>query len=292
MHGMNRLALGTVQFGLHYGIANKVGQATQLTVNTMLQLAAANDIDTLDTAIAYGESETCLGEAGTQDFNLVTKLPAVPDECSDVSEWVQKQVNESLTRLGVSSVSGLLLHRSEQLLGKEGKSLYQTLQNLKESGQVEKIGVSIYSPKELDVLPSYYHLDLVQAPFNLFDRQLSISGWLHRLKDKGVEIHVRSVFLQGLLLMAKEDLPVKFTPWAGLFSKWYEWLLRNNISAVQACLAYPLSFSEIDRVIIGVDSVAQLEKIIYAAQTVMPNDVFPEHCEDENLINPSNWGDL
>ena len=286
------MALGTAQFGLHYGIANKVGQVTRLTVSTMLQLASANGISMLDTAIAYGESETCLGEADIQDFKLVTKLPVVPDDCSDVNEWVQKQVNESLTRLGVGSVSGLLLHRSEQLLGTEGKALYQTLQNLKESGQVEKIGVSIYSPKELDVLPSCYHFDIVQAPFNLFDRQLSKSGWLHRLKDKGAEIHVRSVFLQGLLLMAKEDLPIKFAPWGGLFSKWYEWLLRNNISAVQACLAYPLSFSEIDRVIIGVDSVDQLEKIIYATQAVMPNEVFPEYCEDEKLINPSNWRSL
>ena len=98
---MSRLALGTAQFGLAYGIANQEGQVTRSDSNTMLQLAAANGIDMLDTAIAYGESETCLGEVGVQGFKLVTKLPAVPDDCMDVQNWVQEQLKVSLARLNV-----------------------------------------------------------------------------------------------------------------------------------------------------------------------------------------------
>jgi aryl-alcohol dehydrogenase-like predicted oxidoreductase len=131
---MNRLALGTAQFGMSYGIANHDGQVTRPAVRSMLDLAAANGIDTLDTAIAYGESEKCLGEVGVQRFKLVTKLPAVLDGCADVNSWVQEQVAASLDRLCVSVVYGFLLHRPQQLLGSEGKALYQTLQGLKETG--------------------------------------------------------------------------------------------------------------------------------------------------------------
>ena len=118
---MTRLALGTAQFGLPYGIANQAGQVSRKDVSAMLQLAASNGIDTLDTAIAYGESEKSLGQAGTQGFRVVTKLPALPDDCPQVIPWVSEQVDASFTRLGVSSVYGLLLHRPEQLLRQIGE---------------------------------------------------------------------------------------------------------------------------------------------------------------------------
>jgi aryl-alcohol dehydrogenase-like predicted oxidoreductase len=289
---MNRLALGTVQFGLPYGIANQDGKVTRTEAKAMLQLAATNGIDMLDTAIDYGESETCLGEVGTQGFKLVTKLPAVPDGCAGVRGWVQDQVGASLARLGVSTVYGLLLHRPEQLLGASGKALYQTLQVLKETGLVQKVGVSVYAPSELEALISQYHFDLVQAPFNLMDRRLHTTGWLQRLKYEGVEVHTRSVFLQGLLLMPQSAIPPKFAPWSDLWGKWHEWLSGHNISAVQACLAIPLSVPEIDRVVVGADNVSQLEQIINVTQAVMPCDLPDLHCEDENLINPARWSRL
>jgi len=287
-----KLAIGTVQFGLTYGIANQNGQVTRSAAKAMLQLAAANGIDMLDTAMTYGESEACLGEVGAQDFNLVTKLPAIPDGCADVRGWIQEQVAASLARLGVSAVYGLLLHCPEQLLGEGGKELYQILQSLKETGLVKKVGVSIYSPSELEMLTPQFRLDLVQAPFNLVDRRLHTTGWLQRLKDAGVEIHTRSAFLQGLLLMPHTSIPTKFSPWSELWIKWHEWLSRHNVTAVQACLAFPLSFTEIDRVIVGADSVSQLEQIISAATSVIPNDLPDLHCDAENLINPSRWKTL
>jgi len=289
---MNRLALGTAQFGLPYGIANQGGQVKRSAAKAMLQLAAANGIDTLDTAIAYGESETCLGEVGTQGFKLVTKLPAVPDGCADVSDWVQEQVAASLARLGVNAVYGLLLHRPEQLLESNGKTLYQALQGLKETGQVQKVGTSVYAPNELEMLFTRYRFDLVQAPFNLVDRRLHSSGWLQRLKGECVEIHTRSAFLQGLLLMPQDSIPKKFLPWCDLWRKWHDWLSHHAVSAVHACLAFPLSFPEIDHVIVGADSVSQLEQIITAATRVAPFDLPDLHCDAENLINPARWPSL
>jgi aryl-alcohol dehydrogenase-like predicted oxidoreductase len=287
-----RLALGTVQFGLPYGIANQDGQVSRLATKAMLQLAATNSIDMLDTAIDYGESETCLGEVGVQGFKLVTKLPAVPDGCADVRNWVQEQIAASLTRLGVSTVYGLLLHRPEQLLGTSGKALYQTLQVLKETGLVQKVGVSVYAPSELEALTPQYHFDLVQAPFNLMDRRLHTTGWLQRLKYEGVEVHTRSAFLQGLLLMPQTAIPPKFAPWSDLWERWHKWLSDHDVSAVQACLAFPLSVPEIDRVVVGADNVSQLEQVISAAASDVPSDLPDLSCDAENLINPARWSHL
>ncbi|MBK9521656.1 MAG: aldo/keto reductase [Rhodocyclaceae bacterium] len=289
---VNRFALGTVQFGLPYGIANQTGQVTVSEVRSMLQVARANGIDTLDTAIAYGESETCLGEVGTQGFKVVTKLPALPDDLPDVGAWVQQQVSASLARLRVQSVYGLLLHRSEQLQGPNGALLYQALRALKDLGQVQKLGVSIYSPTELAALTPRYRFDLVQAPFNLIDQRLYRTGWMQRLKDDGVEIHTRSVFLQGLMLMAQADIPSKFSPWNGLWHMWHRWLADHDGSALQGCLALPLSRPEIDRVVVGADSAAQLLQIVGAANTRPKADLPDLQCEDENLINPALWATL
>ena len=289
---MMRLALGTVQFGLPYGIANQAGQVTRQVAKTILQLATEKGIDTLDTAIAYGESEACLGEFGAQRFKLVTKLPAVPDSCDDISGWINYQVSASLCRLNVGSVYGLLLHQSEQLLGLDGKVIFQALQNLKETGLAQKIGVSIYSPSELDVLAPRYRFDLVQAPFNLIDRRISTSGWLQRLKKDGTEIHTRSAFLQGLLLMPRSAIPSKFAPWTELWDKWHNWLACHSITAVQACLAYPLAFAEVDRVVVGADSKSQLEQLIGAALSIAPDALPDLGCDDENLINPARWSQI
>ncbi len=287
-----KLALGTAQFGLPYGIANQTGQVSREDVSAMLQLAASNGIDTLDTAIVYGESEVALGHAGTQGFKLVTKLPALPNDCPHVLTWVMEQVGASFTRLGVSSFYALLLHRPEQLLGPLGKELYEALYALKERGKVQKVGVSIYNPLELDELTRLFHFDLVQAPFNIIDSRLHRTGWLQRLKDDEVEIHTRSAFLQGLLLMPEENMPSKFTPWSNLFQRWYTWLAEHHISAVQACLEFSLSFPEIDRVIVGADSLNQLDEIIKAARMTIPDNLPDLYCEAENLINPARWSCL
>jgi aryl-alcohol dehydrogenase-like predicted oxidoreductase len=287
-----RLALGTAQFGLPYGIANHEGQVSRTAAKAMLQVAAANGIDTLDTAMAYGESEACLGEVGAQGFKLVTKLPAIPAGCEGIRGWVQAQVNASLIRIGVKAVYGLLLHRPEQLLDADGAAIYHALQSLKEAGLVQKIGVSVYAPGELQGLSNRYRFDLIQIPFNLVDRRVQTTGWLRRLKEEGVEIHTRSAFLQGLLLMPQAVRPAKFSAWSDLWNTWHEWLSRHSVSALQACLAFPLSFSEIDRVVVGADSVSQLEQIVRAAAGTAPIDFPALSCDEENLINPARWCQL
>ena len=287
-----RLALGTVQFGLLYGVANKSGQVSQNEAKSMLRIASENSIDTLDTAIAYGESEKCLGEIGVENFKLVTKLPSIPDGCLDISGWIHEQVTSSLLRLGVEKLYGFLLHKSEDLLGPDGPELYRALGSLKEKGLVKKIGISIYSPNELEALKNDFSFDLIQAPFNLIDQRLLHSGWMKKLKDSGVEIHTRSTFLQGLLLMKEIDIPPKFSPWKHLWKKWHDWLTENNVSALHGSLAFALSFPEIERVVVGADNHHQLMEIINATNNLLNADLPNLVSADENLINPANWSQL
>ena len=115
---------------------------------------------------------------------------------------------------------------------------------------------------------------------------------MQNLKDRGVEIHSRSVFLQGLLLMSQVDIPTKFLPWNGILKKWHDWLNENNISALQASLAFALSFTQIDRVVVGVDSQSQLLQVLSTENDLKNIEIPNLASEDENLINPTNWAKL
>ena len=287
-----KLALGTVQFGLNYGVANKSGQVTSEMVSSILQLANQSGIDTLDTAIDYGDSEKLLGQIGIQQWKVVTKLPPVPDNSINVTEWVNAQVRGSLRRMGISKLYGLLLHRPCQLLNEVGGELYSALQLLKAEGLVSKIGISVYAPEELDQLFRRYSFDIVQAPLNILDRRLVESGWIEKLELAGVELHVRSVFLQGLLLMPSNIRPLVFQRWGEVLVEWDRWLESTGLKPLQACLYYLNTISSINRVIVGIDTVDHLRQIVLASDgrlKSLPN--FPE-LKDSRIINPSSWHNL
>lgn len=288
---MSRLALGTVQFGLSYGIANQQGKINSVSATEILEYAYTHGIDTLDTAIAYGDSEQCLGSVGVKSWKVVSKLPKMPEKTPDIINWVKQKVLGSLNRLRLPKLYGLLLHHPEQLLSIEGKYLYDALVLLKEEKLVDKIGISIYSFNELEFILSQFDFDLFQCPFNILDRNLIDSKWLYRLKDLGSEVHVRSVFLQGLLLMNTQNRPSRFNRWQPLWEHWDEWLKSTNISALDACLNYVSSYPEISKVVIGVDSLCQLREILNIRET---NLQFPDclSCNDLDLIYPSNWKKL
>jgi len=287
----SKLALGTVQFGLKYGIANQTGQTNAAEAKRILELAEQHKINCLDTAITYGNSEQVLGEIGISSrFNVVSKLPPLPSDLFNIESWVNYQVQESLKRLKVKCLYGLLLHRSENLLGSRGTKLANALEKLQSSGLIKKIGVSIYAPSELDYATDCLPLNIVQAPLNVVDRRLETSGWLSKLHRDGVEVHTRSAFLQGILLMHRDDIPVKFEKWATQWDQWAKYLKNFNTSATAACLSYPLSLQEVDRVVVGVDNLKQLKELIEAARLnhSLNEDLFMI-SEDQRLINPTNW---
>lgn len=290
MQSVKRIALGTAQFGSAYGIANKSGQVDRSEVDRILRLARDCGIDTIDTAIAYGVSEEVLGHCGVDHFKVVTKLPKIPYGLLDAHSWVSTQITESLYRLRVESLYAVLLHRSQDLIEKHGVFLINALQKLKASGVVQKVGISVYDPCELEQVEPLMDVDIVQGPLNVFDRRLQETGYLRKLRAKGVEIHTRSVFLQGLLLAERKEIPQEFERWSDLWDTWHKKLNDAKVTPAVACLSYPLSLTEIDKVVVGVDTEMHLEEIIKAtSESISHSPLSLPFCEDSELINPSFW---
>ena len=286
---MGKLALGTVQFGIPYGIANNSGKVSSDEVSKILEIAKHHGVDTLDTAIAYGDSEKVLGAQDLSGFLVITKLSELSEQCNDIGKWVRSEIAGSLERLNIDVLDGVLLHRPLQLLEPYGAELYRQLVELKKAGLVKRIGISVYGPDELTTLCETYHFDIVQAPFNVLDRRLMHSGWLQRLHSNGTAVHIRSVFMQGLLLMSADKRPNYFSQWDELWKAWGQWLLEHQLSPVEACLRYVMGIEEIEKVIVGIDSHAQLQQILKASEgecPELPEDFFTESVQ---LLNPSNW---
>ena len=285
----NKLSLGTVQFGIEYGIANKIGKVDRKNVAAILKEAKESGISSIDTAISYGQSEEVLGQAGVENWKVITKLPEVPEDCENITQWVRSSIENSLNRLKLKYIEGVLLHRPMQLLDADKKSLWAELNQLKKEGLVGKIGFSIYTPDELDSLWGEYKPDIVQVPYNIFDRRIKTTGWLKRLSSSNVEVHIRSIFLQGLLLIDKAHRPKQFNNWSSLWNCWDCWLKVNKITPLQGALAFAFSEDSVKRVIVGMDSEVQLKEILSALKVSITN--FPDELSvtDQNLINPSQW---
>jgi len=286
----SRLALGTVQFGLNYGVANVSGQVAVEEIARIIARASAAGLHTLDTAIAYGDAEHRLGEVGVAGWKVVTKLPPIPDSVSAAS-WVRSQVNESMVRLNVSSLYALMLHQPSGLFSTQGGAFFDALNELKCDGRVEKIGISAYGPEEIEAVIARFPIDIVQAPLNIIDRRMQESGCLAVLDQQGIEFHARSIFLQGLLLMGKVNRPPWFTRWADLWAAWHAWLAENQLTPLVASLSFVASDPRVSRMVVGVDSLAQLNQIIRAVDSPMKTD-FPAELAsaDPELINPIGWG--
>ena len=290
---MNKLALGTAQFGLNYGVANESGKIKFSVTKDIIQLARKQNIDLLDTAIAYGESEKIIGKIGISDFKIVSKLPMIPKESLNTESWINNEVNNCIKRLRIKSIYGLLIHQTKNLLDKKGKAIINALNKLKSAGVIKKLGVSIYNPTELDHVVKMMEIDIVQAPLNIIDTRLETSGWLSKLHKNGIEVHTRSTFLQGLLLMPRIKIPSKFNRWSKIWDCWTHELKKNNLNAASVCLSYPLSLPEVSRVIIGVDNLNQLKSLISASNiNFEKKDWSFMKSLDLKLINPSNWKDL
>ena len=291
---MNKLGLGTVQFGLDYGVSTSEGRVPSNEVTSILNYASDKRIEMLDTAPSYGESEKVLGSNLVNNFKIVTKTQniAAPKVSSSDVKLIDKIFMKSLKNLNINSAYGLLVHDVRDLLKFGSEKLYGLLTVLKKEQKIRKLGVSIYDKGQLESILDLYDIDLVQLPLNILDRRLIDSDILTRLKNRGVEIHVRSVFLQGLLLMPKNQIPDKFVRWKQTWNIWHEWLADNEISALEASLRYAVAFPEVSKVLVGVESLNQLKEISRAINGVLPDLPKNLQIDDIDLLNPTNWSNL
>lgn len=275
---MSKIVLGTVQFGLQYGV-NSAGRPSQDAVKSILNEAAKGGITTLDTSSAYGNSEEVLGDsiASPGQFKIVSKYP----KCEIP---VDVMFSSSLKRLKVDKLYGYLLHHFE--VYKNNPAVWDEFIGLKESGKVQKIGFSLYSPEELEfILKNGSPFDLIQVPFNIFDKKFL--PYMKELHVKGIEIHVRSTFLQGLFFKDRNALPEKLQPMRKYLLQLDEFSKKSGLSISEIALNYNHQNPYIDGVLIGVDNVEQLQMNLNSVKDT-PIDIEIEVKEQE-LLNPVNW---
>jgi aryl-alcohol dehydrogenase-like predicted oxidoreductase len=295
MTGFARIGLGTVQFGMDYGVSNRAGRPGEDEVAAILARAVTLGVGYLDTAPAYNDAEIQLGRLlpEAHSLRIVTKTPPVPDDVIEQRhgrQWLES-LERSLERLRIDSAYGLLVHRTADL-GKPGwQHLVEALHAMQARGLVRRTGVSVYDEEQLALAESRFRIELVQLPLNVLDRRPLESGLLARLRSQGVEIHARSVFLQGLLLMPPSDLPEFFQPVRPELIRLRQKWARQGLSPVAACLAFVLRRTGVDAAIVGVNRVtefAEIEAAVLAASGIDPElgevpEVAPIY------LDPSRW---
>jgi aryl-alcohol dehydrogenase-like predicted oxidoreductase len=289
-----RIGLGTVQMGKDYGVTNHAGRPSLEEAAQIVQVAAEHGIRVVDTAAVYGKSERVLGQVlrEAHDFRIVTKIPPLRERAitSRQIELVKSAFERSLNRLGVSRVYGLLVHHPDDLLADGGDWLWETLCNLQDSGQVEKIGVSVYGDAQLEPILDEYDIDLVQLPLNVLDQRALISGRIDNLRDAGIEVHVRSAFLQGVLLAKPSELPDQFAPLRPHLERYHRFRVRHQLTAIKAALSFVLQ-SSVDCVVVGAVRADEFAAVLSAAASLPegPIDFTEFACDDERFINPTHW---
>ncbi|PTU32375.1 aldo/keto reductase [Stenotrophobium rhamnosiphilum] len=284
-----KLALGTVQFGLAYGAFNRNGQVTESETANILERAKAAGINLLDTAHAYGNSESVLGSLDAASrFRVVTKLPALND---DLANRATELFSESLRRLRVQRVYGLLLHRAADLLGPNADDIWKKLQDQRERGFVQRIGFSAYGPTEALEVLRRYPVELIQLPLNVFDTRHIDSGLLEICKSRGIEVHARSIFLQGFAIGNPAELVGHLAKYRDVLERFQARCRDLKLTPMQAALRFALDLPQVDQVVIGVESCKQLEEILTATRAEpLPTSAFKDlNSDDLALVDPSLW---
>lgn len=284
----NKIALGTAQFGLDYGISNKTGQIPENQVFEILNESIRSGIDVLDTAYAYGNSELVIGNFVKEHenvFKIISKLPECnPNDVKNIFE-------SSLERLGVDSLYGYMCHSFQHY--RDNPEIWNMLEDLKSEGKIEKIGLSLYYPSELEyIIENKIDIDIIQVPYNVFDRRFE--EYFPVLKKMGVEIFVRSVFLQGLVFKEPFELDDYFAKIRSKIINLHSLAAELNIPIAALCLNVAILNEFVDQVVVGVDSIQNLKEIISSSvyhddvKNIIPK-LYSLREDDENIILPINW---
>lgn len=292
---LNRIGLGTAQFGMPYGISNTRGQIDTTESQRILKMATENGIELIDTAAMYGESEQILGELLGENhrFRVITKTLAPKKQLEPVKQIqsIFETFTASLKRLKQQSVYALLVHAAADLFTPSGTGLVEMLQRAQENRQVEKIGVSVYDRATLERVLDVFTPDIIQAPVGILDQRLLHSGILHDLHEANVEIHARSVFLQGLLLMPPDQLDKFFAPIRPHLEHVRSFINSQGETLIKGALHAVLQHDCIDAVIVGVTSATELQEVCTACRNMPKETIDYSGCalSDEQFLNPSRW---
>ena len=280
---IHKVALGTVQFGLNYGINNKIGQTSKVEALKILQYCKEYGVHYIDTAAAYGNSEQILGELlslnfNDYDFNLTTKFKFVE--------------GEDLFTLTRQSLQRLKRHRIENQLF-HSFSDYKKFAAYQRPNEIERWGVSVYSNKEITEVIEDANIKIIQCPFNLLDNDSQRGLLLRKAKSKGIEVQVRSAFLQGLFFVNRGNLPKRLTPLRRALLILDDICRKYDLTMQELALGYCVSRDYVDKVVIGVDSLEQLQSNLNAMNKIIPAEAIDlvDNIEVQrgDLLFPNNW---
>lgn len=291
-----KLAIGTVQFGIDYGVTNQIGKTSADEVKKILGYAKNQKVLVLDTSPAYGESEEVLGKQDLDYFNIITKTAYINSEVIESKDIVEIEMTfrKSLLLLDVDCIYGLFVHHAGDLNKVGSKKLYDKLVDFKTEGLVKKIGVSVYDLSEVENLYSRYSFDMIQIPINVLDQRLDDGQILKELKRQGVEIYARSIFLQGVLLNDTSVLPNQFKKAKLTLNEYFSDIEKAGISKIEGALKYIHEIKEIDYAVIGVNNLDQLKEIQQAFECISTSHKKPINFKaysinDEKIIDPRKW---
>jgi aryl-alcohol dehydrogenase-like predicted oxidoreductase len=283
-----RIGLGTAQFGLDYGVSNRLGKVSVSEARSIISKARTYGMLWLDTAAAYGHAESTLGDlrAAEMGFRIVTKtLPLVGDYGQVID-----RVYQSLELMKVKKLNGLLVHQARDLMGPSGRAYWNALERLKASGLVTNIGISAYYDDNPLELVKTFQPDLVQLPVSILDQRLIQDGTLEAIKELGILIHARSIFLQGLLFLTTEQLPPKLKHCGSALSLVKQRIVDCGSTPLNVAISFVLERPEIDVAIVGATSVLELSEIVAAAGNSPPSLLWSEFAINDKLtLTPSLW---
>jgi aryl-alcohol dehydrogenase-like predicted oxidoreductase len=281
-----KIIIGTVQFGLNYGVNNQNGIPDDKELEEIFDLAKKSSIDLLDTAPAYGNAQLRIGELSQNQFNIVTKFPRI-NSFTELAD----SFNNSLKALDSEKIYGFIAHDADNLI--DNPKYWNFLLALKQDEKVQKIGYSLYNPHQLNqLLEIGLKPDLIQIPYNILNR--SFEEYFEILKGMGTEIHVRSVFLQGLFFMNPDRLPKKLESLSNVLRELNHISQKLKTDIATLALNFVAQNPKIDAVVLGVESTEQLQKNLSMLQSSLnfvsvTNEIKLIRVQEEELLNPANW---
>jgi len=282
-----KICLGSAQFGFSYGISNSKGKLPSDEVQRIVEFAGLSGIRRLDTAALYGDAEIVLGNNILQDFRVTTKTLHLDHDIAGVVSGVER----SLQRLGVAAIDTLLVHRAADLTSDRGPQLWAALEGLRDQGKVKHLGVSCYLEDEPLRLAKLFPIEVMQAPISVLDQRLERAGILDDLAERGIRVVARSVFLQGLALMAPGDLPMGLRHFEPVVANLDRLAMAQGVSRLDLCLGHVMSLTAVDHAVVGVTSQAELAALLGVLAKLPDSGLScaAAAASDPALLNPSLW---
>ena len=286
----SKLILGTVQFGLKYGINNTIGKLKKDEVLSLLKVAYSSGIRILDTAEAYGNAHQLIGNYHKKQdnfkFKIITKFPHEIKH-----NLIKSKVIEYLDIMYVKTLDAIMFHSFDSF--KSNYNALKTLNQLKSDGLINNIGVSVYTNTQLESLLNEDLITVVQLPFNLLDNFSVRGDLINKMKEKGKIIHTRSAFLQGLFFKQANDNNIIVRKLNNELILLHNIKSKLNCSMEELALSYCINQELVDNVIIGVDSMDQLNSNLKAITYKLPledqTDIDRINVKNLELLNPSLW---